>query len=269
MLRSVKTLERYAVGATDGDIGHVVDFLLDDQHWTVRYLVVETGGFFSGREVLVSPISFRETDWATRRFHVALTMDKVKRSPSIDTHLPVSRQLERDYYRYYNYPYYWESTGIWGAGAYPNALAVGGWSDRPEPTEPPQDAHLRSAREVTGYAVHGSDGVVGQVADFLVDDETWEVRYLVLNTSSWWAGGEKALLSPRWATSVSWATREVRVDLSRRAVKSSPVWNTEAGLDRESEQRLHRHHGFPAYWDEGAAPAQARPLSMVDSHHSA
>ena len=147
MLRSLKELERYSVHATDGDIGTVVNFLLDDKRWTVRYLVVKAGGFFSGRQVLISPISFREANWSTQCFNLALTKDRVKNSPSIDTDMPVSRQREREYYRYYDYPYYWASTGVWGAGEFPNSLAVGGWNDRLEPEERPPDAHLRSARE--------------------------------------------------------------------------------------------------------------------------
>src|ERR1039458_3522420 len=118
MLRSLKDLERYTVSATDGDIGTVVNFLLDDERWIVRYLVVETGGFFGGRQVLISPISFREVDWSTHRFHLALTIDKVKNSPSVDTDKPVSRQNERDYFGYYGYPYYWGDSGLWGMGAY-------------------------------------------------------------------------------------------------------------------------------------------------------
>ena len=81
MLRSLKDLERYKVSATDGDIGSVVNFLLDDQRWVVRYLVVETGGFLGGRRVLISPISFRQAEWSTRSFHVALTMDEGQEQP--------------------------------------------------------------------------------------------------------------------------------------------------------------------------------------------
>ena len=97
MLRSLKHLEGYTVNATDGDVGKVVNFLLDDERWTIRYLVAETGGFFDGRRVLISPISFRKADWSTRRFHLALTRDEVKNSPSLDTDKRVSRQHERDY----------------------------------------------------------------------------------------------------------------------------------------------------------------------------
>lgn len=106
MLRSLKSLERYKLSASDGDIGSVVDFLLDDERWTVRYLVAETGGFLSDRQVLISPISFRQADWYGRRFHLALTREKIRNSPGIDVDKPVSRQQERNYYGYYGYPYY-------------------------------------------------------------------------------------------------------------------------------------------------------------------
>jgi hypothetical protein len=267
MLRSLKDLERYKVHATDGDIGTVVDFLLDDGQWTVRYLAVKAGGFFSGRQVLISPISFRQADWSTQQFHLALTMDRIKNSPSIDTDLPVSRQLERTYYRYYDYPYYWASSGVWGAGEYPSSLAVGGWSDRPEQSDDQhRDAHLRSAKEVTGYQVHGSDGVIGHVADFLVDDETWEVRYLVVDTAHWWAGGREVLVSPRWATSVNWEEGEVHVDLTRHAIKNSPIWNAIEYLDREYETRLHQHYGLSGYWDNGGLGERPRQSMSADSH---
>ena len=119
MLRSLKELEQYKVTATDGNVGSVIDFLLDDECWTVRHLVVETGSFFIERQVLISPISFRAVDWLAARFHLALTMDKVKNSPSADTDKPVSRQHERDYYGYYGYPYYWGNPGLWGAASSP------------------------------------------------------------------------------------------------------------------------------------------------------
>ena len=59
MLRSIKDLEHYAIGATDGDIGRVKDFYFDDDSWVVRYLVVDTGSWLAGRSVLISPISLQ------------------------------------------------------------------------------------------------------------------------------------------------------------------------------------------------------------------
>ncbi len=255
MLRSLKSLERYTVSATDGDIGTVANFLLDDERWTIRYLVAKTDGFFDGRDVLVSPISFGQVDWAPRRIHVALTRDKVRRSPSVDADKPVSRQHERDYYRYYGYPYYWGYSGIWGMGEYPGLLAAGRWDDAPgERVEATGDVHLRSASEVRGYHVQGSDDAVGHVEDFIVDDESWQVRYLVIDTSNWWFG-KRVLVAPHWASGISWEERKVYVDMSREAIKKSPEWNPNAAVNREYEARLYDYYGRPVYWSGSDLPA--------------
>ena len=251
MLRSLKDLERYNVSATDGDIGSVANFLLDDERWAIRYLVVKTGGFFNERRVLISPISFREVDWSAARFHLALTMDKIKNSPSVDVDKPVSRQHERDYYGYYGYPNYWGSSGMWGMGAYPNTLAAGAWCNPSAGYyEEPGDIHLRSAQEVRGYHIQGSDESIGHVDDFIVDDETWAIRYLVIDTSNWWVG-KKVLVAPLWITSVSWQQRNVYVAMSRQMIKDSPEWNAYSAVNREYETRLYNYYGRPAYWESG------------------
>jgi sporulation protein YlmC with PRC-barrel domain len=260
MLRSLKDLERYTVSATDGDIGVVTNFLVDDERWVVRYLVVETGGgfFLGGRGVLISPISFRRADAADRRFHLALTMDKIRNSPSVDADKPVSRQHERDYYQYYGYPGYWGSSGLWGLAAYPGLLAVSGGWEAPAavPGQAPDDVHLRSAKEIRGYDVRGSDEAIGHVDDLVVDDATWEVHYLVVDTSNWWFG-KKVLVAPRWASSVSWEKRQVHVDLPRQAIKDSPEWDPTAAVNREYEARLYDYYGRPVYWVAPSRPTEA------------
>jgi len=250
MLRSLKALDGYRVAATDGELGSVVNFLFDDERWTLRYLVVKTGHFFDERKVLISPISFSGVDWSTDLFHLALTMDKIKKSPPVDTDMPVSRQHERDYYRYYGYPYYWGYSGAWAMGAYPGWLAHGGWDNVPEAKNSDEisgDVHLRSVNEVRGYHVQGSDDAIGKVADFVVDDETWEVRYLVIDTSLW-GFGKKVLVGPHWASGISWAERKVHVDMSRQAIRNSPEWDASAVITREYEARMHDYYGRPAYW---------------------
>src|SRR5205809_6020840 len=107
MLRSASEWDGYSIQATDGEIGHVAEFLFDDEKWTIRYLVVDTGGWLPGRRVLISPIALGETDWPGHRLHVKLTRQQVEESPVIDTDKPVSRQHEVSYYQYYRWPYYW------------------------------------------------------------------------------------------------------------------------------------------------------------------
>jgi len=259
MLRSLKDLEQYTVCATDGDVGNVVNFLLDDERWVIRYLVVNTGGLFEGRHVLISPISFREVEWSNQRFHLALTVDKIKDSPSVDVDKPVSRQHDREYHRYYGYPYYGDYSGLWGTGSYPGLLAVSDSNDLPlDLAEAPADVHLRSAKEVRGYHIQGSDDTIGHVHDFIVDDSTWMIRYLVIDTSNWWVG-KKVLVAPSWAGNISWEEKVVNINLSRKAIKDCPEWNPTAAVSREYEGRLHNHYGRVAYWDDGERRVRVSP----------
>src|ERR671937_203627 len=107
MLRSLEELKGYAIHATDGDIGNVEDVYFDEGHWTVRYFVVNTGNWLTGRRVLISPIVFRDADWHAKKILVTLTREQVKNSPDFDTHKPVSRQHEIELARYFNWAPYW------------------------------------------------------------------------------------------------------------------------------------------------------------------
>jgi len=271
MLRSLKSLEHYMMCATDGDLGKVLNFLIDDDRWTVRYMVADTGGFLEGgRRVLISPIFFRSAEWSSHRFHLALTREKVRASPSIDTDKSVSRKHEEDYYEYYGYPFYWGRPGIWGMDAYPAVLtshsfrryekSIAAEGRAGQPGKP--DTHLRSAREIRGYRVKGTDRALGDVVDFLVDDETSEVRYLFVETGNWWFG-KKVLVSPSWVVLVDWAAQLVQVDLSRQAIKASPEWDPKAGINREYEAKLYDYYGRPGYWRR-----PAREKALQTQNHS-
>jgi len=262
MLRSLKDIEGYVVNASDGDIGKVDDFLFDDKRWVIRYLVVRTGTSFfkDGRQVLVSPIFFREAEWATRQFHLELTSEKVKHSPTIDMHRPVSRQHELEFNRYYGNPNYWEYSGFWGMSTYPVGLSSKQWNEgnAVRAKQPAEDSDLRSNQEVRGYHLEGTDGGLGHIKDCIVDDETWRIRYFVINTSNW-GMGKDVLIAPHWTTRISWEERKVYVDLSRQTIKDSPVWNAENAVNREYEARLYDYYGRPADWSPGGFADKARP----------
>lgn len=259
MLRRVDHLHNVRLGANDGELGSVDDLLFDDQRWIVRYLVVDTGGWLSGRRVLISPISITAVRWDDQRIDVALTQRQVEQSPDISTDLPVSRQKEQEYFNYYGYPPYWGGAGAWGAGWYPGALAYPGavvpYTPVPPtspatgqfPTQDEGDPHLRSTREVDGYTIQARDGDLGHVADFLIDDESWALRYLVVDTRTWWPG-KQVLITPRWISEVSWAEQRVRVDLPRAVIKRAPEYDPAVPLSRDYEARLHAYYKQPAYW---------------------
>ena len=268
MLRSVKDLENYTLFATDGEIGTVVNFLLDDERWTIRYLVAETNGSAGARDVLITPISFRAADWATRCFRLGLSREKVRNSPGIDTNQPVSRQHEMDYFRYYGYPCYWGGTSLWGLGTSPAVLAAGRWEEvTPAPVagggKRNDDRHLCSVSEVRGCHVEGLDDAIGHVDDFIVDDTTWEIRYLVVETGNW-RHGRKVLVEPRRTIRASWAERRIFFDLSCQAIKDGPPWDGADTVDRRYEAQLCDHYGRPANRGGGDGPAEAAPPQHAD-----
>ena len=263
MLRTIKDLHDYGIGATDGDIGHVKDLYLDDKSWVVRYLVVETGSWLSSRKVLISPIAIGHPDWANRLLPVLITKEQVKNSPNFDSEQPVTRQHEMEYSGYYGYPYYWGGTGYWGGGMYPNMM-LSGYGGIPilnvEETEAQNararaeatrdsnaDPHLRSCAAINGYHIHASDGDIGHVSGMLIDDETWAVRYLIVDTSNWWVG-HQMLIAPKWIEGVSWADGTVSVSLTRKAVKDAPAYDPAASPTRADEGLLYGHYGRTGYW---------------------
>ncbi len=253
MLRSVNHLTGFTIGATDGDIGQVEAFYFDDACFTIRHLVVDTGSWLSGRKVLVSPRALRDIDWDDRRINAALTKARVEKSPDIDTDRPVSRQQEIEYYRYYGYPSYWSGPYLWGGSPFP-VMSPGRsatfeherrweWGSGES-----GDPHLRSSAAVIGYHIAGTDGDMGHVEDFLVDDETWSIRYMVVDTSNWWFG-RKVLVSSEWITRVDWNESLLHVDLTREKIKNSPEYDPSGHVQREYETRLHDHYGRPGYWE--------------------
>jgi uncharacterized protein YrrD len=255
MLRSVKSLEGFAIGATDGMFGKVKDFYFDDQSWVVRYLVVDTSTWLAGRKVLISPYSINQPNWAGSVLPATISKQQIKDSPNIDSDKPVSRAYERSYLGYYGYPYYWGGTGLWGGGYYPGSYLTdtdGGEYDGYQgylgaPTADDGDPHLRSCNAVAGYHIKARDGEIGHVQGFLVDDQTWSVRYLIVNTSNWWVG-HQVLVSPEWIKSVSWAGSYVDISLDRQAVKDAPVYDEDSDLDRDDEIEIYNHYGRKAYW---------------------
>jgi len=266
VLRSIKNLEGFAVRATDGTIGHVTDLYIDDKTWAVRYLIVDTGSWLSSRKVLISPVAVDHPDWTGRVLPVSLTKEKVKNSPDIDTDKPVSRQHERQYLGYYGYPYYWAGDGLWGPGAYPGMMLMGlgeGGSDSAYRHAQAQDARaeaedeasehgdprLRSCNALMKYHVEASDGGMGHVQGLLLDDDTWAIRYLVVDTSNWWLG-HQVLIAPRWIQAINWLDATVSVHLTQQAVKDAPLYNSAVPFSRDHEMALYEHHGRTGYWAE-------------------
>jgi len=231
MLNKAKTLKSYKLHSLDGEIGKVNEFYFDDLHWTIRYLIVDTGNWLTGRQVLISPHALIALNKEEQYITINLTKKQIEDSPSLDNDKPVSRQFEEAYYGYYEWPMYWD-------GQY--------------------DPHLRSTFDVSSYNIQATDGEIGHVEDFIIDDETWTIRYLIINTRNWWPG-KKVLVSPRWIERVSWDEKTVFVNLLRETIKQSPEYTEESLLTRDYESGLHQYYNRPGYWvDELVAKEHSR-----------
>ena len=168
MLNSISHLDGSTVTATDGTIGHVREAYFDDVAWAIRYLVIDTGTWLSGREVLISPYAVKPPLGSVRNIDVALTRQQVQDSPVTDTHQPVSRRHEREQLGYYAYPEYWAGGELWAMSALPMLpapLPSGVESEtervRRDADVLPEDVHLRSSANVTGYDIQATDDSIG------------------------------------------------------------------------------------------------------------
>jgi hypothetical protein len=250
MLYRMERLVGMPLRAADGEIGKVEDVYFDDHRWAARYLVIDTGGWLAGRKVLISPIAIESIDWVKSDIGVALTRQQVRASPPIDTDGPVSRQHEADFLGYYGYPSYWGGPFMWGTTSYPYPLSRTATVSPDVPSQPAQavaDRHLRSAKEVTGYRLQTTNASMGHVEGFLADDESWAIRYIVVDTRNWWPG-KHVVISPQWITRVEWAERTVTVDVARDTVQGAPEYDPGVEYSRAHEASLYRHYERPGYW---------------------
>ena len=230
MLRTADSLRGYSLAASDGKIGEAKDFYFDDRSWTVRYLVANTGNWLMDKLVLISPKTLGTVEPDRDIIDTSLTRKQIEESPPASSDRPVSDRLEILYFPIY------------------------GWPPLYQPEEKGHgDVHLRSTAEVAGYSVAAVDGRIGHVADFLIDDEDWVIRYLVVDTRDW-LPGKHVLLSPEWIREISWNDYSVHVDVRQDTIERAPEFVKDQAVTREYEAELCRFYGKEGYWSKTSCP---------------
>jgi sporulation protein YlmC with PRC-barrel domain len=217
-------LNGYTIRATDGDLGKVLEFYFDDLKWTIRYMIAETGSWLSGRKVLISPVALGLPDWRLHIFPVNLTSKQVRNSPDIDTDKPIYRQHEAELHEYYQWPYYWEGGYGGTLGITPYPLLEQPLETESSKTKEHDDPHLRSTREIVGYHIHATDGEIGRVADFIVDEDSWTLTYLVVDTGTWFFE-KKVLVAVKYVEKVNWDDSGVYLSCDRQEIRDSPEFD--------------------------------------------
>ena len=262
MLRLAKDLNGFTLEGRDGEIGRVKEFYFDDRSWTIRYLIADTSNWLSDRRVLISPYALGKILTEEKLIRVHLTKSQIENSPAIDTDKPVSRQYELMYYPYYGFPSYWGGASLWGNAAYPHMVEVplglaGGVLGEATGHEGDVDPHLRSTKDVDGHSIEALDGEVGHVDDFVVDDESWTIQYVIVGTRNWWPG-KKVLIATRSIDRISWEESKMYLRLKRETIQNSPKYSENLLISRDYEAKLHRHYDLEEYWQEELANTQTR-----------
>lgn len=245
MLRKVKDFENYTLRARDGDIGKAKEFYFEDEHWTVRYLVAETGSWLASRQVLISPKSLNPAIGYDDVIPVDLTKQQIQDSPSLANNQLISHTFDRSYQSHFG----WGASGSthlpWGTSPY--FVRDGETRDATVSQQEDRDPTLHRTLELTGAGVQASDGDIGHIEDFIIDEETWTIRYLVVDTKNWWPG-KHVLISPQWIDEISWDDSKISVKLTKDAIRQSPEYTPES-LNRGYEEKLHAHYNSHGYWE--------------------
>jgi len=245
MLCKAKTLKGYRLDSLNGPIGKVKEFYFDDQYWTIRYLVADTGTWLAVRQVLISPYALVAVNEEEQKIEINLSKQQIEDSPPLARDKPVSRQFEDAYYGFFGWPTYWSGPCVWGV--YPVLVHDPEQWKEAARSEKAWDPYLRSTDDVTGHHIQAADGEIGHVDDFVIDDETWTIRYLIVDTRNWWPG-KKVLISPQWIERVSWLESKVFVNLPCETIKQAPEYTKESLVTREYENSLYRHYNRRGYW---------------------
>lgn len=213
-----------SIKTADSPIGLVDDLYFDDERWTVRYLICNTGDWFSGRRILISPISIIGADADQRVIHVNLAPDLIKSSPDISLIRPVSRRIETEFSKHFNLPIYWGGEGVWGSVVNPQLLVKSSIKrEQVEKilSEKSDEAHLRSINEVIGYHIQATDGYIGHIEDFLIDSESWQITRVIVDTKNW-LPGKKVMIPPSEIEKINWLDSQISVKMTKETLKKSP-----------------------------------------------
>lgn len=194
MLHLAQKLLGTPVVGHDGEIGTLDDFYFEPEPWAVRYLVVDTGKWFTGRRLLLPPTAVRD-EWNIKGVPVELTREQAWESPDVDETAPVSRVQEASLLDYYGYPYYWSA--------------------------PARTSNLWSVNRIVGCHIQATNGEIGHVDDVLVRQETFEIPFLLVDTSNW-IGGRSVIVASDVLERVEPDGGRLYVGTTRDAIQHAP-----------------------------------------------
>ena len=220
MFTGLKKILKYKMLAVNGEIGKVEDFYFDERFNTVRYLVVNTGGFLFKNLVLISPIFIDHVFDDEKLVKVSLTKEEIEESPDVDTEEPISRLYEKQFYKYYRTTPYWNGYLSWGTVPVPIGLRS---TDLmvldDEESKEDEEHYLRSVNEVCGYKCETRDGKIGYIKDFMIDLKNWRIETFIMSMKHL-STGDEIEFDMRWIERFSYSDKRAYLDIAIKELEN-------------------------------------------------
>lgn len=234
MKHNVENIVGWELGALDGEIGKIKELYFEDQSWTIRYLIVETGSWLLGRKVLISPEAVVRVDIKNEIIEVKLTKEQIENSPDVNSDKPVSRQHEDELYQYYGIGNYWMGS-LWSGGMGTSGMmrtSTLPLEDEIRKSELKEndavmDTHLRSTHSVKGYNVKSAGNELGEVEDFIFDDATWKIDFVIVKTGGWFSE-KMILIESNVVKEINWKNSCLNVSATTDDLKNNGEYNAES-----------------------------------------
>ncbi|MFS0787910.1 PRC-barrel domain-containing protein [Shouchella sp. 1P09AA] len=279
MLIHAKSLSKFNMNATDGELGQLDDFYIDSHTLNVRYFVGDTRTWFFGGKVLLNVDAFTDIDLDEGHISINATKEQIKNSPKPDDAAPINRFYEQELSEHYGWPAYWSVPAVPTASGYGTTTAAGAPLIppvyTPNPTETAEDTkatmrtgaeeqkmeekfqqhvHLFSLDELKGYHVHAKGGEVGKVLDFVlhfdknVEIGNWSVRYMIVDVGGFMQK-EPIIVPMQTVKEVTWFDNSIIIDLDKEKIEEAEEYTTEQTITAETEQGLFTHYQLTPYWE--------------------
>lgn len=259
MFRSEKEIDGISVHAVDGMVGKVDQLVFDDQNWAVRYIVVDIGTWLTGKRIIISPAAIEHITKNT--LFTKNSKNQIKNSKAFEKIDLVSRQEERELHDYYSWPYYWtypQTYNSLGGALYPGltpplfnpsrqSITEEALKKDREKEQKVRKNHLRQTKEIKGYTIQATDEEYGNVTDFIIDDNLWVIRYLVISNGL--INPKRHLIAPQWTGGIDWGENTVYVLRNKQTIENSPLYNPALPIDRTYENKIYDHFKGEKYWE--------------------
>lgn len=241
MLIKSEQVKNFATESTDGIRGLVIDIYFDDLFWNVQYLVIKKAGVPEDMFNLVPHSLLGNPDWEAQILPLHVSLKGHAEPGSTDSPKPVSKARENNAAKILEWPL--SHMNLKSLNQDEMEVLVNNMPPDAQQIERKTDPHLRSRNEVLGYNIRAHNGEIGHVDDFILETETWKIRYLVVDTRNWLPGGKNVLISPAWIERIKWNNNMVYIDLRKEVIENSPSYDPDTTLNDHFELKLFKYYG--------------------------